>query len=539
MKRRSFLGKIGAGITALSLSSRVRGLRADNNHPNILWITVEDMSPDLGCYGNPLVGTPNIDRLASEGLRYTNAFTVYGVCAPNRNCLITGMYPNSIGGGHMRTFNPVGGGYMCVPPADVRCYSEYLRAAGYFCTNHTKTDYQFDCPITAWDRGRGDWRDPARKPGQPFFSIINLTITHESQIRMPVDKKAVHDPEKITVAPYYPDTPVVLNDYARLYDNISEMDRQVGEILKRLEDDGYADNTIVWFYSDHGHGLPRMKRWCYDDSLHVPLIVRHTGVLRPGSVTDELVSIVDFAPTLLSQAGIEIPKHMQGHAFQGEQRAEPRKYIYGARDRMDEALDMIRAVRDERYKYIKNFMPEKPYAQHIAYMDEMPTMQEWRRLNQQRKLEGPQKLFFAPTKPYEELYDTENDPHEINNLANSPEHVEKLAELRAALAEWMDDIGDLGYIPEEELRLRMWPGGVQPETAKPEVDVREGTGGIIRATMACPTKGASIAYTTESGENAHWNLYYGPVRLEKGAGTLRVRAVRIGWKESEEVNIRI
>jgi uncharacterized sulfatase len=290
------------------------------------------------------------------------------------------MYPTSIGTHFMRCKG--------VPPPHVKCFPEYLRAAGYYCTNDSKTDYNFDAPLTAWDESKAGahWRNRPTKE-TPFFCVINLTTTHESQIRLPeaqlenrrktLSAEELHDPAKAPLPPYYPDTSVVRRDMANYYDNLSWTDRNVGKILKDLEADGLADSTIVFCWGDHGRGLPRHKRWIYDSGIHVPLVARWPGKLQPGSVSDELVAFVDL-PTVLSLAGVEIPKHFQGQAFLGEQKAAPREYVYAARDRMDETLDIIRAVRDKRFKYIRNYRPDLPYAQDIAYMNEMPTMKEWR-----------------------------------------------------------------------------------------------------------------------------------------------------------------
>jgi len=315
--------------------------------PNILWISTEDISLDLGCYGDSYAVTPNLDCFAAESVRYDNAFTPAGVCAPVRSGIITGMYPTTIGTNNMRCKG--------VPPAQVRCFTEYLRAAGYYCTNRRKTDYQFAPPITAWDdcSGKGHWRNRAK--GQPFFSVINITTTHESKIRSRYEQLK-HDPARAKLPPYYPDTPVVRKDWARYCDIITTMDQQVGQILQQLEDDGLAEETIVWFWGDHGRGLPRAKRWLYDSGLHVPLIIRvpekfrklanpvDPAALEPGTVSDDLISFIDFGPTVLSLAGVKVPTHIQGRPFLGTQKAPPRKYIFAARDRMDEAYDPILAL---------------------------------------------------------------------------------------------------------------------------------------------------------------------------------------------------
>jgi uncharacterized sulfatase len=430
--------------------------------PNVLWITCEDISPHLGCYGDRFAVTPNLDRLAAQGVRYTHAFTVIGVCAPSRSCLITGMYPTALGSHHMRC--------QARLPDEVKCFPEYLRHAGYYCSNNVKTDYNFPVPKNAWDESsnKAHWRN--RKPGQPFFSVFNLVVSHESQIRTPeatflkqtarLTKEERHDPAQVTVPPYHPDTPVVRRDWARYYDLITAMDKQAGDLLKQLEDDGLAEDTIVFFFSDHGAGLPRCKRWLYDSSLRVPFLVRfpakyqRLAPAKPGSAVDRLISFVDVGPTVLSLCGVKLPAHLHGQPFLGGQAAAPREYVYGFRDRMDERVDFIRCVRDRRYKYIRNFLPHLPYAQDISYMNEMPTMQEYRRLAAAGKLEGPAALFMRPTKPVEELYDCEADPHEVRNLADSPAHREVLERLRRACLQWMKETRDLGPLPEVEIHRR-------------------------------------------------------------------------------------
>ena len=535
--RRNFLRATALAASSGLLPGLPRRASA-SNRPNILWISAEDISPDLGCYGDSYAHTPNLDRFAAEGALYERCFSISGVCAPSRSAIITGMYPTTIGTMNMRT--------RAVPPAEVRCFPEYLRAAGYYCTNNSKTDYQFEPPVTAWDESssKAHWRH--RGKDQPFFSVINLTVTHESSIR---DEKArqrkgvsrvpaelLRDPAKAELPPYYPDTPLVRRDWANYYDNITAMDMQFADILKELKDDGLAENTIVFFWGDHGRGLPRGKRWIYDSGIRVPMMIRWPGQIEPGSRVGELASFIDFGPTVLSLAGVPVPSHMQGRPFLGEQKAAPREYIHAARDRMDEAYDLIRAVRDKRYKYIRNYMPEVTQAQHLNYMELMPTMREWRRLHAEGKLEGPQKTFFAETKPVEELYDTDIDPHEINNLAGAPGHQETLKRLRAEHERWRKDTNDLGLISEPELMERMRPGGEYEITAAPVIEpAGEARHAPLDVKLTCATEGASIAYTADAGKNPHWLLYSGEVRLTRGA-TLRAKAIRIGFRESGEVS---
>lgn len=527
--------------TGLLLLNPLPLFAAPQQRPNILWISCEDMSPDLGCYGDRYAVTPNLDRLASQGVRYTRVFGHAGVCAVNRTGIITAMYPTTIGTQHMRCEG--------VPPPHVKCFPEYLRAAGYYCTNNVKTDYNFAAPVTAWDENsnKAHWRNRPDKR-QPFFAVFNITTTHESQIRLPAVQFAKrtarltaadrHDPAQAVLPPYYPDTPIVRRDWANYHDLITAMDKEVADILRQLDEDGLADETVVFFWSDHGRGLPRAKRWIYDSGLHVPLIVRWPGKLPAGTTNDDLVALLDLGPTALSIAGVKVPEYMQGRAFLGTHKGPPREYIFAGRDRMDEAYDLIRAVRDRRYKYIRNFEPHRPYAQPISYMDQMPTMQELRRLDAAGKLTGPQTLFFRKTKPIEELYDTANDPHEIVNLADSPQHQEILRRLRHELERWQTETNDLGLVPEAVLWERLRPGGVFATTAAPALTPAPGFNGRpVVVTATCATEGASIAYTAGAGKNPRWLLYTGPITVDKST-LLRFKACRLGYKDSPVVEVR-
>jgi len=548
MDRRQFL-RITSGSAAAMLLSGIP-LKAEETkmqRPNILWVSCEDISPDLGCYGDSYAVTPNIDKLAAQGVRYTNAYTHAGVCAPVRSGIITGMYPTTIGTHYMRCKG--------VPPAQVKCFTEYLRAAGYYCTNNSKTDYQFDPPMTAWDESsrKAHWRN--RTKGRPFFAVINLTVSHESRNWPKKGEKIVHDPARAVVPPYYPDTPIVRQNLARYYDNVTKMDEQAGKILQQLEQDGLADDTIVWFWGDHGRGLPRGKRWIYDSGIHVPLVIRvpakwrklalsaNPDAVKPESVDDELVAFIDFAPTMLSLAGVKIPSHIQGQAFLGSQKARPREYIFAARDRMDEAYDLIRAVRDKRFKYIRNYMPHLTRGQDIEYMNRMPTMQEMRRLNAEGKLKGPKKQYFEPTKPVEELYDTHTDPHEVKNLAGDPKYKKVLERMRKVHAEWVQETGDIGLIPEPEFDEMKRPGGVWQKTADPEFTVSSRKQDTVSIKIACATLGASIAYKfiTTPNKKAGWKLYNKTLSivLARGRTAVAAKACRIGFRDSDEVRFKL
>jgi len=530
-----------------------QGAPAAPARPNIVWISAEDLSPDLGIYGDGYAASPTLDQLAREGARFTHAFSSAPVCAPSRSAIITGMYPTTIGSMHMRS--------KAVPPPGVKAFTEYLRAAGYYCTNRSKTDYNFEAPPahrppdTVWDESseKAHWRNRP-DPRQPFFSVFNIMTTHEGQIRLDeaqfggvtavLDPSVRHDPARAVIPPYYPDTPLVRKDWARYYDLISVMDGQVKAILQQLEDDGLADRTIVFFWGDHGRGLPRAKRFVYDSGLRVPLIVRWPGTIAPGSVVDDLVSLMDLGPTVLALAGVPVPGHMQGRAFLGPAKPPARELVFGHRDRMDEAYDMMRTVRDARFRYIKNFFPGRPYAQHIEYMEEMPTMREWRRRYKDhmnavgpeygRALNPIQLLFMAPEKPSEELYDLDTDPYEVRNLAGSPEHQSVLARMRQALETWQKGTGDLGLVPEAELRERMRPGGVWVRVAAPAVNEVRPRAGLVRLTVSSDTPGASFAYTTEAGNSPRWQLSAGVIELALPAA-VRIKACRLGYLDSEVV----
>ena len=431
------------------------------DRPNILWISTEDISPHLGCYGDAHAITPHLDQLASEGVRYSRAFTTAGVCAPCRSGIITGLYQSSLGTQHMRC--------TATMPEFIKPFPVVLRRAGYYCTNARKTDYQFQHPRETWDTGsQPHWRSRKDKE-QPFFAVFNFTGTHEGPVGSVSSWQKItkdllpsqrQDPAALDLPPYYPDTPEVREAWRRNYELITAMDAWAGDLLQQLRDDGLYDDTIIFFWSDHGVGLPRAKRWLYDSGTHIPLIVRIpekwrvNGQGAPGSVTDQLVSSIDLGPTVLRLAGVEIPQHVQGRPFLGPNIGRPRDYVYGARDRMDERYDIIRMVRDKRYKYIRNYLPLKTYYQYMNTPEKGQVMREIRRLAASGELPAAAEALMSPTKPNEELYDTQTDPHEIHNLANDPAHRDALERLRAAHLQWVQGTKDLGLIPEPIIRER-------------------------------------------------------------------------------------
>ena len=534
---------------------RKKYVSEETGKPNILWISSEDISSRLGCYDDPVANTPNLDQLCSEGAKYTNVFTVAPVCAPNRSAIITGMYHTTIGTHHMRTSHKGRTGelptpYSTVPPHYVKAFPEYLRAHGYYCTNNAKTDYQFagfsQVPVSIWHESsnKAHYRNREHKD-QPFFAVFNYTMTHESQTWQ---EPEMTDPASVEVPPYFPDTEPVRRSIARLYDQIAKLDSVVGVRLQELEEDGLADNTIVMYWSDHGDGLPRGKRWPYDSGTKVPLIVRWPGVIEPGTVIDDLISSIDLGPTVLSLANIPIPEHMQGKAFLGAQADETWDYVFSARDRFDESYDMVRSVRDKKWRYMRNYYPNKPYVVWVPYRNQSPIMKELLRLQAEGNLEGPQKLWFRDTRPPEELYDTENDPHNINNLADDPQYQDVLKEMRTELDQWRIESKDMGDISEYQMKEMMWPGGEQPVTSVPHFipntdENRNASmvdeGGTLSSpclmSLYCATQGASIVYTVEEGDDPKWKLYNGPFTLEPGNTTIRAKAIRYGFKHSEEV----
>lgn len=425
--------------------------------PNILWLSAEDISPHLGCFGDPHAITPHLDRLATEGVRYKRAFTTAGVCAPCRSGIITGMYQTTLGTHHMRCRAKL--------PSFVKPFPVYLRENGYYCSNNLKEDYQFETPAETWNdsSGRAHWRGRPKKD-QPFFAVFNFSGCHESGIANEGKYREVtaglapeqrQNADSLTnLPPYYPDTPVAREDWKRNYELITAMDAWAGRLIQQLKDDGLYEDTVIFFWSDHGVGLPRAKRWLYDSGIHIPLIVRipekwrREGQGAPNSEAERLVSSIDFGPTVLRLAGVEIPEHVQGIPFLGPNLPPARQFVYGARDRMDERYDIIRMVRDQRYKYIRNYEPQKAFYQYMNTSEKGSTMKELRRRHEAGILQQSAERFFSPAKPVEELYDTVADPHEMNNLAADPQHEKRLLAMREVHLAWVKETKDLGLIAE-------------------------------------------------------------------------------------------
>ncbi|MFO7776504.1 MAG: sulfatase-like hydrolase/transferase [Candidatus Hydrogenedentota bacterium] len=424
----------------------------DDERPNILWLTCEDIGPHLGCYGDPYAHTPNLDAFAEMALRYEVCWSDAPVCSPARTALITGMYPPAFGAHNHRS--------MVGMPDFVRLYPEFLREAGYYCTNNGKEDYNVRKPDGVWDESSNQAHYTEREEGQPFFAVFNNGQSHGSRIRNRTDLPH-HDPDEAPLPPYHPDTEEFRRDWAQYYHAITNMDEWFGAMMDEVRENGRLDDTIIFFYGDHGSGMPRNKQLAYDSGLHVPLLVyvpekyRHLAPAdyEPGGTTDRLVGFVDMGPTALSLAGVEPPDWMHGRAFMGPHETAPREYLFGFRGRMDERQDMVRSVRGGRYIYIRNYMPHLKHGHFSSYMYTFESTRAWRRLHEEGALEGPETHVFEP-KPAEELYDLHEDPHEITNLVDSEAHQAVLAELRAAHQGHMRETRDLAFLPEAEMHRR-------------------------------------------------------------------------------------
>jgi arylsulfatase A-like enzyme len=544
---------VAVGVLVMAcLPDKDEDIKLASTRYNIVLIMAEDLSPRIGVFGDLVAHTPNLDRLASQGIMFLNTFTTASVCSTSRSTHITGVHQQTLGSMHHRAGSFKEIPYEVVPPEGIKAYPELLRAAGYYVTNRSKTDYQIGRPFTIWDDSSADahWRN--RPAGIPFFSMITIPETHESYV-WPTERKTddqmirkvtdrnkalaslkthLTKPDVVEVHPYYPDTPVVRAALARHYGNIAFMDRRVQSILDELEADGLLDTTIVIWTTDHGDGLPRGKRSLYDSGTRVPMIVRLPHSMGAGTVNEELVSFVDMAPTILSVAGVPVPDYIQGRVFLGEQKGVEPDYIYTAADRNDQVYRSGKGVRSREYKYIRNAKPEQPYFVPDYYQDISTIMAELWAGKKADTLNDVQMANFRP-RPGEELYRIADDPHEVHNLALAPAYGEQLATMRAALDAWNERIGDLSRLPERELVERMWPDGVQPETKPPHVSREKG-----RLVLREGTPGASMGYRVLTGEETGgaWQLYAGPATIPVGA-TVEVKSIRYGFRESPVIEI--
>ncbi len=563
---------------------------------NILWIDGDDLSVNLAAYGDASVSTPNIDRLAAEGIVYDNYFVTNAQCSPVRSSLHTGMYPTTIGTHQMRnnTFrtDPSDSSTTValepVLPDGVKVFTEYMRQAGYYCAIQNKLDYQYGNALSAWDIAASssatlpvgnDSAEPItdqfnglwnrRASGQPFFAHMTFDHTHERFIwdkSCPQDNQFYFlsqftasfeageipsdvDLEKMLVPSYFPqDNDIVKADIARYYHQLMVVDSEIGQVLDQLEAEGDLDNTIIIFFGDNGRALPREKRTQWDSGLRVPLIVRWPDGRDAGTHKSELVSAVDLAPTTLNLANIEVPEHIQGKVFLGKNRDKEREYVYGHRDRTDDLYDKIRSVRDERFHYIRNYYPEISNGIYQPFLAVGALYREWARLYEEEPetLSAEEKFYFDP-KPEEELYDTWNDPYELNNLADNQEYSEDKARLISALDKWIEETdiwsdlsGNKTMLEEEtDMGKAMWPGFVQPIVGTPIFSKGSQTvSAPFSLTFDCMTAGASIVYTVvdstvpADAASHQWKLYSGPIEITENC-TVMAQAMRPGYKSSD------
>ena len=544
--RRDFLqfGSALPGLASLSACAPA------GPRPNVLWILAEDFSPDLGCYGNDLVKTPHLDRLAAEGVRYTNCICTAPVCSAARSALMTGMFQTSIGAHNHRSHRD----RPYSLPEGVRTVTGLFREAGYHTSNCRtpapglqaggKTDFNFDLerPFegTDWDQ---------RPAGAPFYAQVNFPETHRAFRRF---EESPVDPAAVDLPPFYPDHPVVREDVALYLDTAQHLDVKVGAVLQRLKDEGLYERTIVFFFGDHGQALHRGKQWLYEQGIRIPLIVRIPEAFRPsgfepGSADERLLQHIDITATSLALAGIEPPPGMQGRQFLGAGSEPGPEFAFSARDRCDETVDRIRCVRDRRWKLIHNFMPERPYAQKNHYKDtSYPALQVMRQLRDEGKLDGAAAAWMAPTRPEYELYDLEQDPYEVRNLAGAPEHAETLARLREALERWIVESDDHGRELEDplpaEYSLRTMVDGWYTNNG-----LLSKSGGVLRmdwtgqgrrpqeAVVPHVARGGSLRLVLElrSETGGDWQVRWGTPALMRGAGSAPL-ALRPGggWQEA-------
>ncbi len=510
-------------------------ISANETRPNIIWLVAEDQSPEwFPMYGDKSISLPNLESLSADGVTFDNAVAPVPVCAPARSSLITGMYPTTLGTHNMRTHTPWREinepfldslpSYSPVVPEGVRMFTEYLRKEGYYTTNGPKEDYNFEKTDAAWDESSPKRHYRKRAGNQPFFAVFNFAVCHESQIWKRGKDSLFVDPIKLDVPPYLPDNDTIRHDLAVNYSNLKRLDNQLGEILKDLKEDGLYENSIIFFYGDHGGPFPRHKRALYDTGLKVPLIIKFPENEDGGTRDDRLISFIDYAPTVLSMAGIEPPKVIQGKAMFGEFEVEDKpEYTYHTSDRFDEIYDRLRAVRSTEYKYIKNFNTNLSHALNVSYREQMPMMRELRRMYAEGTLNEVQQLWLHPTKPEEELYDLKEDPYELHNLALDSDYQQTLIEYRQLLNDWMKETNDLGRMDERILMERWLIDGDQPRLDELQLEVTER--GIE---LISPKNDATVVF--RQSKDSIWQVYATPLSKEI---SFEAKAERIGYHDSE------
>lgn len=529
--------------------------------PNILWLVAEDMSPTIPSFGDSTIVTPNLNRLAAEGVCYDNFYSPAPVCAPARSSIALGLYPTRIGSNHMRTgpwfsdniTDQVLSWYKTTVPEDIPIYeaippdgalmlSQYMQSNGYYCTNNAKRDYQFMMPPGAWNESsnKAHWKN--RDKQKPFFAVFNFGVTHESAIwNKDLDSLYVPNDLEVEVPPYLPQNTIGQSDVRKMYSNILRMDEQVGEILDELERDALLDSTIIFWYTDHGGPLPRQKRLLYDSGLKVPMIVRYPKAMYAGSRNNDMISFIDLAPTVLDMTqSTYYNSNFDGSSFAPNSfshnenlQSQKAQYIFAAADRFDEISDHSRAVRDRQYKYIKHYETQKPMHLAVGYRKQMASQQELDRMHEEGSLDPNQRLWYRDAKPEEELFDIEVDPHELHNLADDPAYADKLEELRLANKQWIKETNDLCLGDEHELIKKIWPNGTQPVTEAPKLVLED-----QYITLQSGSLSAQIAYRWKSDETHAWKYYTNKIPKRYG-DEIEVIAHRIGYKSSQIISKKI
>ena len=507
-----------------------------NQVPNIIWLVAEDQSPEFfSFYGNKAIDLPNLNLLAQDAMLYNRAYATVPVCAPSRSSIITGLYPTTLGTHNMRTYNAYNTAnekelgipsYSPIPPEGVKVFTELLRKKGYYCTNNAKEDYNFQTPPHSWDKSgpEAHWRN--RETHRPFFAVFNFGVCHESGIWKYQDSTLFVDENKLEIPPYFPDTRTVRHDLAVNYSNLKRLDDAVGVIIDQLKEDGLYENSYIFFYSDHGGPFPRHKRSLHETGIRVPLLIKFPGNKHRNTTSNQLVSFIDFAPTVLSLAGIEPPVVMQGQALLGAYQAkESRSHLYASSDRFDEIKDRKRAVISDRWKYIRNYNPQLSDALPISYREQMPMMAEMRYLFQNGDLNDKQEIYFSSPQHKDELYDLQNDPYELNNLAEEAVWKDTLKLYSRLLDRWISHTGDRGEIPEEELIQRWLIDGTQPKLPIPELIIED-----QKITIESPVEGATTIWRGRAEEP--WKIYSEPIPVDD---FLMARSTALGYEDSETV----
>ena len=505
----------------------------DQTQPNIIWFVAEDQSPDFfPMYGDNTISLPTIESLSSNGVVFNNAYAPVPVCAPARSAIITGMYPTTLGTHNMRThapWNPANQeqigvqSYSPLVPEGTVMFTQLLRKNGYYCSNNAKEDYNFEKLKSAWDESgkEAHWKNRAK--GQPFFSVFNFEVCHESGIWKQGKNELLVSPDSVPVPPYFPDNEIIRHDLAVNYSNLKRMDDQIGKIIQQLKDDGLYENSIIFFYGDHGGPFPRHKRSLYETGLKVPMVVKFSKNKKESNIDNRFLNFIDLAPSILSLAGIEPPKIMHGKALLGKYKVDKDpEYIFTTSDRFDGFYDRIRAVRSLRYKYIKNFNTEISNALPIKYRKQMPMMQKMREMFMSGELNPVQSQWFNTPKPTEELYDLQNDPYELENLADKSELQDTLVHFRKVLNNWIKETNDLGGISEKELMKKWLIEGKQPNLEALKI-IKNGD----KISLQSNVRDATILW--KQAKDSLWNIYAKPLSLES---PFEAKAERIGYIDS-------